>query len=89
MLYGKSESQENLKIPKKQAHRPAVDLTRCTRCGGCLEVAPDIFQFNEAAGYLEICELDYYDESLVDEAIKNCPEDCLYWEIDEGTNQKI
>jgi len=59
---------------------PTVDLGACTKCGGCIEVAPDIFQFNSAAGYLEVCDLDSYDEELVDEAIKNCPEDCIEWE---------
>ena len=62
--------------------KPAVDLGVCTKCGGCIEVAPKIFRFNEAAGFLEVCDLDYYDQGLVDEAIKNCPEDCIYWEQD-------
>ncbi len=48
--------------------------------GGCIEVAPKIFKFNDAAGYLEVCELESYDQELVDEAIKNCPEDCIEWE---------
>jgi len=60
--------------------RPSIDLGACSKCGGCIEVAPEIFQFNEAAGYLEVRELDSYDKELVDEAIKNCPEDCIYWE---------
>ena len=69
-----------VKILTTPARRPTIDLGACTKCGGCLEVAPDIFRFNSAAGYLEVCDLDSYDEELVDEAIKNCPEDCIEWE---------
>ena len=60
--------------------RPTIDLGACTKCGGCIEVAPKIFKFNDAVGYLEVCELQSYDQELVDEAIKNCPEDCIEWE---------
>ncbi len=60
--------------------KPTIDLGACSRCGGCIEVAPDIFRFNEAFGYLEVCDLDLYDRERVDEAIKNCPEDCIEWE---------
>jgi ferredoxin len=31
-------------------------------------------------GYIEVAELDVYPESMVDEAIKYCPEDCISWE---------
>ncbi len=66
----------------KPVKKPSIDLGACTKCGGCIEVAPHIFRFNEPAGYLEVCDLDSYDQELVDEAIKNCPEDCIYWEED-------
>jgi ferredoxin len=32
------------------------------------------------AGYIEVAELSAYPEAEVDEAIKYCPEDCIYWE---------
>jgi ferredoxin len=66
--------------PARRLRKPSIDLGACTRCGGCLEVAADIFRFNEAVGYLEVCDLDFYDRERVDEAIKNCPEDCIEWE---------
>ena len=64
----------------KPLKRPTIDLGACTKCGGCIEVAPKIFKFNDAVGYLEVCELESYDQERVDEAIKNCPEDCIEWE---------
>ncbi|MEE4165231.1 MAG: ferredoxin [Desulfocapsaceae bacterium] len=68
------------RISTGRIKRPSVDLGACTRCGVCVAVAPDIFRFNDVAGYLEICELGCYDRERVDEAIKNCPEDCIEWE---------
>lgn len=59
---------------------PAVDIGLCSDCGGCIEIAPEIFRFNENGGYIEVIELDQYVKQDVDEAIKNCPEDCIYWE---------
>jgi ferredoxin len=58
---------------------PAVDLSRCSLCGACIEVCPSAFRLNEA-GYIEVIERISYPEIEVDEAIKYCPEDCIYWE---------
>jgi ferredoxin len=58
--------------------KPDIDIGACTLCMGCVEVCPDVFQYNDA-GYIEIVELDRYPENDVDEAIKFCPEDCIYW----------
>lgn len=57
---------------------PTVDLTTCSKCGGCLEVAPRIFRFSEG-GYIEVCDLELYDECSVAEAIKYCPENSIDW----------
>lgn len=59
--------------------KPAIDLSECTVCLGCVEVCPEVFKLNEA-GYMEIAELHEYPESEIDEAIKYCPENCIYWE---------
>jgi ferredoxin len=32
---------------------------------------------------MEVIELAAYPVALVDEAIKNCPEDCIFWENDQ------
>jgi ferredoxin len=58
---------------------PVVDLSQCTLCGGCIEVCPSVFRLNDV-GYIEIIERISYPKIEVDEAIKYCPEDCIYWE---------
>jgi ferredoxin len=63
---------------------PTIDLGRCTECKGCIEIAPEVFRYNTSTGMMEVIELAYYPEDLVDEAIKNCPEDCISWESGVG-----
>lgn len=62
--------------------RPTVDLGSCSKCGGCIEVAPEIFRFSESGGFIEIVDLEHYDRDRVQEAMKFCPEDCIHWEED-------
>ena len=58
--------------------KPVVELSECTLCQVCVEVCPDVFRLNEA-GFIEVAELPTYPRSEVDEAIKNCPADCIMW----------
>ena len=53
------------KSKRPQPRRPFVDLSRCSKCGGCIEVAPEIFSFSVDGSYIEICDLDYYDRDKV------------------------
>ena len=57
---------------------PVVELGDCILCGICIEVASSVFKLS-SAGYIEIFELPVYPETEVDEAIKNCPTDCISW----------
>jgi ferredoxin len=58
---------------------PVIELSDCIVCGVCIEACPQVFRMN-AAGYAEITELSTYPEADVNEAIKYCPVDCIYWE---------
>jgi ferredoxin len=58
--------------------RPVVDLGACSLCEGCIAVCPAVFRLNDA-GFIEVMDLDDYPRDEVDEAIKNCPEDCIEW----------
>ena len=57
---------------------PVVELSECILCEVCVEVCPLVFRLNDA-GFIEVAQLDTYPEAEVDEAIKNCPTDCIYW----------
>ena len=58
---------------------PVVELSDCILCGVCVEACPEVFKLNEA-GYIEVIELADYPEKDVNEALKNCPADCIYWQ---------
>jgi len=58
---------------------PAIDLGECVDCEACLDLCPSVFRRNDA-GYIEVVDLEKYPEEEVEEAIKNCPADCIAWE---------
>lgn len=57
-----------------------IDIGLCSECKGCVEIAPNIFQFNNETGYMEVIDSKDYDEELIAEAMKNCPENCIKWD---------
>ncbi len=61
--------------------RPSVDIGACTLCEGCIAVCPSVFFINDF-GHIEVVDMTEYPENEVDEAIKYCPEDCIFWEED-------
>ena len=61
--------------------RPVVELSDCIRCDVCVGVCSAAFRMNDA-GYIEVIDLEAHPEDEVDEAIKNCPADCIRWEDD-------
>jgi ferredoxin len=63
------------------ARQPVIELSECIRCEVCVEACPEVFRLN-GAGYVEILDLKRYPEETVNEAIKNCPADCIHWEDD-------
>jgi ferredoxin len=58
---------------------PVVELSDCIVCGICAEVCPEAFRLNDL-GYVEVLECEHYPEEAVNEAIKNCPVDCIDWQ---------
>ena len=58
---------------------PFIELSDCIVCGVCIEACPHVFRMNEA-GYVEVIGMAEYPESDVNEAIKNCPVDCIFWD---------
>lgn len=53
-------------------------MSDCDRCGVCIEACPEVFRMNEA-GYIQVTDLAQYPEDCVEEAIKHCPEKCIFW----------
>ena len=60
--------------------KPVVDLSDCILCGVCVDVCPEVFRMS-SAGYIEAAELTDYPQACVSESIKNCPADCISWDM--------
>ena len=58
---------------------PYVDIGVCTMCMGCVDLAPEVFLANDM-GNISVVEMQVYPQEAVDEAIKYCPEDAIWWE---------
>jgi len=56
---------------------PFIEASNCILCEVCTSVCPLVFRLHDL-GYIEVIEMDYYPD--IDEAIKNCPGKCIYWE---------
>ena len=57
---------------------PVVELSECILCDVCVGICPAVFRHNDA-DYIEVLELSVYPVSEVEEAIRNCPKDCIFW----------
>ena len=57
---------------------PVVELSDCIKCEICVEACPAVFSMNDA-GYIEVADLSKYPAPEVEEAIRSCPTDCIYW----------
>ena len=61
--------------------RPIVELSDCILCEVCGAVSPAVFKLSDA-GFMEVIELSEYPENEVNEALKNCPANCIFWAED-------
>ena len=62
------------------ARRVVIDTDECTGCETCVELCPDVFQFNDADEVAEVINAEVGPEDCIDEAIESCPVECISWE---------
>ena len=53
-----------------------IEMEACILCGVCTELAPQIFTLNDA-GYIEVDDNGCSDPAALDQAVANCPKDCI------------
>ncbi|WP_373501882.1 ferredoxin [Desulfococcus sp.] len=57
-----------------------IDTEECIGCESCVELCPEIFEFDEGLEKAVVISADSYDPACVEEAIETCPVECIHWE---------
>ena len=60
------------------AKMPVVNQNECISCGVCVEMCPEVFQLNNA-NLSEVINPEGAPEAKIQEAIDNCPVQCISW----------
>ncbi|MBM4272953.1 MAG: ferredoxin [Deltaproteobacteria bacterium] len=63
---------------------PKVDADCCLACGNCEAVCPEVFRLNEALGYSEVINPRGASEERIQDAMDQCPAQCIDWEEGES-----
>jgi ferredoxin len=82
MTLKKSDGERPQKSGTRRLRRLLVDVGACSRCCGCVELAPQLFRLRPDTGLIEVIDTATIDEELVAEVMKFCPEDCIHWDDD-------
>ncbi len=63
------------------AKKVEIDEDECIGCESCVEICPEVFEFNEDTDKAYVIDEDKGDAECVDEAVASCPSDCI--EVEE------
>jgi ferredoxin len=61
------------------ARRVYVNEEECIGCGLCAEIVPGVFQLNDE-GVSKVIDSEGEGEDKIQEAIDECPVECIHWE---------
>jgi ferredoxin len=62
---------------------PVIDTDACIACGNCEAVCPEVFHLNENLGHSEVVSLFGAPEDRIQDAIDQCPAQCISWQANE------
>ena len=60
--------------------RVSIEEDECIGCESCVELCPEVFEFDEESGKARVIKPEGGLEDLIEEAIETCPVEYIYWE---------
>jgi ferredoxin len=58
----------------------SIDADECTGCETCVELCPDVFEFDEVTETAKVIREEGGPEDCIQEAVDSCPVECIHWE---------
>lgn len=58
----------------------SIDADECTGCETCVELCPDVFEFDEDTETAKVILEEGGPEDCIQEAVDSCPVECIHWE---------
>lgn len=62
---------------------PVIEVDACIACGNCEAVCPEVFRLNEELGHSEVIDPFGAPEERIQDAIDQCPAQCISWQETE------
>lgn len=56
-----------------------IDQDECIGCESCVEIAPEVFGFDEETEKAYVIDSSAAPEETIQECIDSCPSECIYW----------
>ncbi len=56
-----------------------IDEEECIGCESCVELCPDVFEFDEENEKALVIKPKGGDEQCIEECIETCPVECIRW----------
>jgi ferredoxin len=63
---------------------PVIDTDACIACGNCEAVCPEVFRLREDLNYSEVVNPFGAPEDRIQDAIDQCPAQCISWQAGEA-----
>jgi len=63
---------------------PVIVEEECIACGACEEICSEVFKVNESLGFAQVINPTGAPEEKVQEALDNCPVQCIHWSDEMG-----
>ncbi|UCG05578.1 MAG: ferredoxin [Desulfobacterales bacterium] len=57
-----------------------IDTDECIGCESCVELCPEVFDFNPEEEKAEVIMPEGGPEECIEDAMDACPVECIHWE---------